>query len=150
MKKILFFLLTTFLFSCSTSNDRVRVSDLAVEDFPQKWSLYKTTGGRENSETLEEDLEYNEYYLFELDGSFSKHRIDGEQEKLAEGSFEIVESDTPMALLLTYTTDSELIGNCTGNNEEYLYLDESGKTLLSSWWSCDGPGLFYEQVSLEK
>ncbi|UII28060.1 hypothetical protein LVD15_06440 [Fulvivirga maritima] len=46
--------------------------------------------------------------------------------------------------VLTFEDEnSDLIGNCSGDNKEHLYY-QSDDTLSSSWMACDGPGLTYQ------
>ncbi len=71
------------------------------------------------------------------------------QEIKIEGMYEFDSSGDEIAYILKFSGDSNLIGNCTGNKEEYLYLANNGTTLLSNWWTCDGPGLFYKLVSIK-
>ena len=149
--KAQFLLLLSILLlsSCSSNSDELETQDLSIEKFPQKWSLYKMTGSIQYSETTGEDMEYQEFYIFNSDNSFLKTRTTEDDIITAEGSYILQTNDDGVAFLLEYSEESDLIGNCSGNKEEYLYLDAAKTTLLSSWWSCDGPGLFYKQVPVE-
>lgn len=150
MKSQLLFLLSIlFLSSCSNNSEQLETQDLSIEKYPQKWSLYKSTGSIPGSETTGNDMEYQEFYIFKADNTFLKTRSADDDQITAEGSYVIQVNDNEVAFLLEFSEESILIGNCSGNKEEYLYLDSAKTTLLSSWWSCDGPGLFYKQVAME-
>ncbi len=137
------------LSSCSGNSDELEIQDLSVEKFPQKWSLYKMTGSIQGSESTGDDMEYREFYIFNADNTFIKSRSTDVDVITSTGSYVLQTNNDGVAFLLKFPEESSLIGNCSGNNEEYLYLDAAKTTMLSSWWSCDGPGLFYEHVTLD-
>ncbi|MDR5589745.1 hypothetical protein [Christiangramia sp. SM2212] len=148
MKYILSFIIGALLLSCS-NNEKDEVSkDLIYADLPQKWSLYKITGALAGSEITGDDLDYQQFYEFNEDYTFVKTKIQNGQTITATGTFEIVESGNK-AYVLKFNEDSSLIENCSNEEEEYLYMALDEITLLSSWWNCDGPGLFYEQVAFD-
>ena len=149
MKIKLLFLLSFIILSCSNNSDQLETQDLSIESFPQKWSLYKMTGSLLYSETTGNDMPYQEYYIFNSDNTFSKTRISDKNEVSISGLYEIEMNNDGVAYLLNYPEESDLVGNCSSKKKEYLYLDDQGTTLLSSWWACDGPGLFYKQVPID-
>lgn len=144
MKRISAFMLMAFtIFSCSNADDFGLESTEFVYT-EQKWELIAMTGSYRGSETIGVDMAWQEYYLFTPDGTFVKSRtIDGEITE-ANGTFEVLEyeGDTEHYLELTYETGKELVGNCTGNNNELLIYRTSNR-ISSMWMACDGPGLDY-------
>ena len=149
MKIKFLFLLSFIILSCSKNSDEIDTNDLSADSFPQKWSLYKMTGSIQYSERTGDDMPYQEYYIFNSDNTFSKTRISDENEVSISGLYEIKMNNDGVAYLLNYPEESDLVGNCSSKKKEYLYFDDQGTTLLSSWWACDGPGLFYKQVPVK-
>ncbi|MCH4824158.1 hypothetical protein ML462_13350 [Gramella lutea] len=149
MKLKFLFLLSFVILSCSKKSNELEAQDLSVNTFPQKWSLYKMTGSIQYSERTGDDLPYQEYYIFYRDKSFTKIRISDSNERSAVGFFEIQSNADGVAYLLNYSEESDLVDNCSNDKKEYLYLDDQAITLISSWQACDGPGLFYEQISIK-
>lgn len=140
------------LFSCSNADNmkpEIDTLDLSVMEYPQKWQLFKMSGGMIGSETSGENMEYQEYYLFNKDLTFVKTRIEAGTEISFEGSYSIVNQNNEQGLLLEFNEENRLIGSCSSKPEEYLYLDKDNETLLSNWWACDGPGLFYKQLEIK-
>lgn len=152
MKGKLLLILCFFMISCTSNTGKsnkegFQREDLSLTSFPQKWSLYKITASLAGSESTGTNLPYEEYYIFRADNTFSKTRIrflDFEK-TIAKGSYKLDLNSEQFAYKLNYYQDSDLIENCTGDKKEYLYLDTDSNSLLSSWWNCDGPGLFYKQ-----
>jgi len=104
------------------------------------------SGSIPNSEALGADMEWQEFYLFKNDGTFTKSRVRNEVKTTFSGTYTIKNSPNTRYLELTYPKDSELIGSCYGNLKEELYFSAS-TTLSSTWRNCDGPGLDYEKVN---
>ncbi|MEM1258507.1 MAG: hypothetical protein AAGH81_08265 [Bacteroidota bacterium] len=113
----------------------------------QEWRLVKMTGSIPNSETTGDAMEWQETYIFRDDLTFSKTRVWGERTTTASGRFTVQENDVEIGMFLVFENNFELVGNCQLQNEEYLYFTEDKKTLLSGWWACDGPGLFYQRTN---
>lgn len=103
------------------------------------------TGSMVNSITEGDDMYWQEYYIFNPDGSFIKSReLDGTVQE-ATGTFEMVEFDNDDAdyLELLFETGGELAGSCNGYGIETLQYVTKDR-LQSTWMACDGPGLLYE------
>ena len=143
MRSILIVVLTLMLFSCSTP-DTSDIEEISLQFGSQKWELVRMTGSFINSETTGDDMEWQEYYIFNPEGTFLKSR---EREGViieASGTFDVVEYDNDEAdyLELTYKTGHELIGSCNGDGKEELVY-RTQKELSNTWQACDGPGLDY-------
>ncbi|UII22507.1 hypothetical protein [Fulvivirga ligni] len=125
--------------STGVNEDQEKLSD----DSAMNWKLTKMSGNMQGSERTGSDMEYQESYSFNKDKTFTKVRTQNGQTRQAKGTYEKVEKGSEKYFELTFDEDSELIGNCTGDNKELLYF-QSESTLNSSWSACDGPGLLYE------
>lgn len=137
MKNLVFISLFIFtLISCSKTKD---------EDFPQKWQLIKTTGQIPNSERTGADMAFQEYYMFNSNGTFIKHRERDGKVIEAFGTFRFENESDGKYYYLTYNSVSELIGSCYSNNIETLRL-KSGDILFNTWSGCDGTGLEYARI----
>lgn len=136
-------LFVLFLFSCVTDNEVVFLEN----QFPQKWQLTEMTGQTPNSETTGAQMSWQEYYLLKADGTFTKAQIRNGVTTEASGtySFETSFTSNEKYLILTYKTSNSIIGSCTSDLNELLWV-KSNTDMISSWMACDGPGLKYERV----
>ncbi|WP_051554651.1 hypothetical protein [Maribacter antarcticus] len=144
MKKVYFlFISVLLLFSCSQP-DISQADDAEVKFADQKWELVRMSGKRVNSTKIGSDMEWQEHYLFSLDGTFQKTRSNGDIISKATGIFEVVEYDNDEAdyLELTYQEGFGLIGNCSGDQTEIL-IYQSNTEIANTWMACNGPGLDY-------
>lgn len=145
-KAYVIMLLSTLLYSCSQDGP-AQLDETLLQFENQKWELFRMTGNIAGSETTGAAMEWREYYVFNLDGSFEKVREREGVISKASGSFEVVEyhNDASDYLELSYTKGLELIGNCSGDQKEVLVYRTT--TIVSNTWSaCDGPGLDYRLV----
>ena len=109
-----------------------------------KWTLVKMSGSIANSETTGAAMEWQEFYLFDTNGTFTKSRERNAIKTSISGTYAATTHSDGMYLELIYPNDSEIIGNCYGNLKEELYIAENN-TLSNTWKSCDGPGLEYKK-----
>jgi hypothetical protein len=139
MKKSLFGLLIVCI-SCS------QIDHIASEQYPQKWKLTEMSGSVANiPPSTGSDMEWQEYYLLNADGTFIKHRERDYEVKVESGIYNFINLSDGKYLELVYPSDNELVGNCTQEPIEILKLNSVNK-LIGTWWACDGPGLKYERV----
>lgn len=132
--------------SCSTRNlDTNRPSDSKPKDF-QEWKLTKVIRANKNIEMNGSEIERPEIYRFYDNGTFEKIQLRYGKPLKASGNYKIRKDHGVLNYELDYTAYSEIIGNCTGENKETLSMKTTDKYLKSSWWACDGPGLFYEKL----
>lgn len=145
MRTICMVLLSGFAFFSCSSSEIDTIEDTDLQFASQKWELVRMSGSFVNSETTGDEMEWQEYYVFNLDGSFfrSRNRDGGTIE--AKGIYETVEYDNDDMdyLELTYESGQELIGGCNGDGTEVLAY-RSQKDLSNTWMICDGPGLDYK------
>jgi hypothetical protein len=132
-----------FVLFCSCSDDNIKG---ITTEYQGKWELYKMSGRVANSETTGTAMEWQEYYSFNTDGSFTKSRTSNGVKTEISGSYIISKLQEGSFLELTYKTDSEIIGSCYGNNKEELTILPNS-ILSSTWKNCDGPGLEYEKTN---
>ncbi|EIA07480.1 hypothetical protein [Flavobacterium frigoris] len=142
MKKSIIFCALLVLF-CSCSNDNIKA---VTTDYQGKWELYQMSGNIPNGETTGAAMEWQEYYFFNTDGSFTKSRTRNGTKTEISGTYIITKIQEESFLELTYKTNSELIGSCYGNNKEELTILPNS-VLSSSWKNCDGPGLEYKKTN---
>jgi len=115
------------------------------KQYPQKWQLIKMTGQIPNSETTGADMEWQESYLLNSDGTFTKSRERSGILTEVSGTFVFKDLSDGKFLELTYETDNDIIGSCYADHTESLWLKSESK-LMGTWSYCDGPGLEYERV----
>ncbi|MFT4832154.1 MAG: hypothetical protein ACI815_001806 [Psychroserpens sp.] len=139
--------LTTFLFgllfiisSCNKHSEKS-----IYQDYQGRWNLTKMSGNTANSETTGSDMEWQESYVFNSNGTFLKSREQNGNLTESSGSFTVTKSEEGNILELTHVSDSNIIGSCLGNKKEVLVL-QSKVVLSSTWNQCDGPGLEYEKA----
>nr|WP_314896809.1 hypothetical protein [uncultured Flavobacterium sp.] len=109
-----------------------------------KWTLVKMSGTLSNSETTGAAMEWQEFYLLNTNGTFTKSRERNAIKTTISGTYAATTHSDGMYLELTYPNDSEIIGSCYGNQKEILYLMDNNN-LSNTWNSCDGPGLEYKK-----
>lgn len=146
MKKLFYILLACTAFACS-DRSVVEKTDIDIDFnvFPKKWVLVQMSGNMSNSTTTGTNMAWQEYYVFNEDNTFVKVRTQTGKETQAAGTYSVLTVNEENQLVLTYTTESDLIGSCTGSLSESLWLKSPGK-MSSNWLQCDGPGLDYERV----
>lgn len=135
-------LLLALLVSCSNTD---AVNEPSLDANSEKWALVKMTGSFTGSETTGEDMEWQEYYIFNSDATFFKSRDRDGTVKEAFGTYKKETLEGEEYLELKYTSGVDIISNCTGNAIEFLSF-KKGDVLIGNSNACDGPGLEYEQL----
>ncbi|MEO2071860.1 MULTISPECIES: hypothetical protein [Zunongwangia] len=144
-EKVFILLVMLILNSCSDDKENRELQNLSFNEFPQEWELVKITGSIPGYEITNDEIEMQEIYVFESDGSFSKTRIENQKETSFGGHY--ILSEDKKSIQLMYDESNPIIGNCSSDeNIENLYIDEEDQFLLNNWWACDGPGLYYQRV----
>lgn len=142
MKSLAIIVVFLTIFSSCTKDTE---EDTTTADYHGKWTLVKMSGSMINSETTGTAMEWQEYYLFNNDGTFTKSRTRNTIKTTVSGTYITQNNSDVMYLELTYPQDSDIIGSCYGNLKEELYF-KTNNTLSSGWSACDGPGLDYQKV----
>ncbi len=142
MKKIYFLLASLMvLFSCSKEQQDSQTCN------QEKWRLTEMRGNIPNSITTGSDMEWQEYYILNSDGTFIKSRERNGVVTEVFGTYKFIDSLDRNLIELVHQSDNELIGNCYSNSlKEEMYF-QSDNIFFSSWEGCDGPGLKYEKVN---
>ena len=130
------------VFSSCTKNHE---GSTTAANYHGKWTLVKMSGSMFNSGTTGIEMDWQEFYLFKNDGTFTKSRTKNAVKTAVSGTYTAKNNADGLYLELTYPKESELIGSCYGNLKEELYFPDA-RTLSSTWKNCDGPGLDYEKV----
>jgi hypothetical protein len=139
MKKLTFIFILLFTFISCSKDDEV----LSSADYLGKWTLVKMSSMKANFETTGSDMEWQEFYVFDNDGTFTKSRQRDATKTTASGTYTVNNISDGDYLQLNYPQDSDIIGSCSGNQKEELYLN-SNSLLTTSWKNCDGPALEYD------
>ena len=139
--KNLFIMVAVLSIFSSCSRDTV---PSATADYQGKWTLVKMSGSIPNSETTGAAMEWQEFYMFNTNGTFTKSRERNAVKTTISGTYIVTNQPEGKYLELTYTNDSEIIGSCYGNQKEALYFT-ANNSLSSTWRNCDGPGLEYKK-----
>jgi hypothetical protein len=138
MKNILFiFIIIWALDSCTKES--------YLENFSQKWQLISMSGQIPNSTTTGPDMEWQESYFLNSNGTFSKSRERNGILTEASGTFEIKNLSGDKFLELSYKSATTLVASCTPGLKETLWVRSESK-MTGTWSYCDGPGLEYERI----
>lgn len=147
------FVIAGFLASCTKeiqSNSEKSDDDNGVGlKYPQKWQLVSMSGSMVNSQTVGDDMVWQEFYILNADQTFTKSRTEDGKTVEVGGTYTFKEISNEEYLELNYFTDHEIIGNCTGEPHELLLILSPTK-ISGTWSACDGPGLEYEKVEVDE
>ena len=151
MKNLIFVsVITGSLISCSF-NKGIDPENLNEKfdpaQYPQKWQLIEMSGSIATvPPSTGSDMYWQEYYLLYSDNTFIKFRkLEDNVVTKGTGNYALVILSDGKYLELIYESNNDLVGNCTGDANELLYLNSENK-LIGTWSACDGPGLIYERV----
>lgn len=133
----------TILTSCKEDHqDQENLAKtFAQSTYPQKWILVSMTGNIANIPPAKgKDMDYQEFYIFNADSTFSKTRDRDGASQTVHGTYSIRNSAPSNYIVLHHETDNDLIGNCAATLDEQLVFSGANE-LNSTWQACDGPGL---------
>lgn len=139
-KRIILVAFLTIFSSCSED----AAEAIVTTDYYGKWKLVALTGRLQNSETTGAAMAWQEFYLFNTNGTFTKSREENSIKTTLSGTYTTTTQFDGIFFELTYPNDSEIIGSCYGNQKEVLFLN-ANNSLSSTWSYCDGPGLKYKK-----
>lgn len=142
MRKIVLAFLLMIFASCS-EEDELPSKDEALT--AQVWELIGSYTVKEGDAAVDIPSNWTETYIFNVDGSFEKVRIENGERYVAKGSFEAAEYDNDANdyLALTYSEGAGLRWSCTEGNTEILKYAGPGLLDNHSWQNCDGSVLEY-------
>jgi len=139
--KILFLMIIGVLFSCNNNDENDTENELVGN-----WKLIQMTGSIPNSETSGAEMDWQETYVLNANGTFLKSRDRDGITTEVSGTYNFINNSNEPLIELNFDTESEIIGSCTSNMKETMNL-QSETIFLSSWEACDGPGLKYEKIN---
>lgn len=141
MKRIvLLFILISTLVSCS-NDEALATGDV---DYYGKWELTKMSSAFTPAISFSDGLEWEESYDFNIDGTFTKTRLRDNKSITVSGTYSITTTQKEIQFELVYEKDNDIIGSCSSDPKEVLYINSS-KKMYSTWQNCDGPELVYEK-----
>lgn len=138
MKNVLFLFVSVWILSSCTK-------EFDLDKFPQKWQLTSMFGQISDSSTSGSDMEWQESYLLNSDGTFTKSRVRNGVLIEASGTFVFNDLTDGRYLELSYESSSAIIGSCISGLKETLWV-RSERKMSGTWSYCDGPGLEYERI----
>lgn len=130
---IILVVLMTGLVSCTKES---LLKDQAVS---QKWVLVRMTAWGFGT-TMGPNMGWQEYFVFNVDGSFTKYRMQGNVTKSATGTFVTISEFGQQLIELTYTGGDDLKASCFPKERLEKVSDD---LLRGQWGACDGPTLEY-------
>ncbi len=113
----------------------------------QKWQLIKMSSSWTNDEKTGDAMEWQEYYIFSPDSTFSKFRVMNGKSEEAAGTFAVVqyENDADDYLELHFESGTAIKTSCHSEPKEVLRF-RSKNSIESTWNACDGLGLEYTLI----
>ncbi|NOS90442.1 MAG: hypothetical protein HOP30_00830 [Cyclobacteriaceae bacterium] len=137
---IILLVLVAGLASCSNDSSLLEKSKELNASSQQKWVLVKMTSAWGLGSTTGSAMQWQEYFVFNKDGTFTKSREQESATKSATGTFAIVTEAGQQFIELTYTGGDELKASCYPKERlEKVSVD----LLRGTWGHCDGPTLDY-------
>ncbi len=141
---IILFVLVAGLASCSNESPLSEKSKELNASSQQKWVLVKMTGAWGLGSTTGSAMQWQEYYVFNNDGTFSRYRQQDNATKTATGTFTTVTESNQQFLELTYSSGDELKTSCYPKERLQTV---SAEILQGTWGHCDGPTLEYAKAN---
>ena len=143
MKKIgLLIVLFISLVSCSNDDN----DNKPTEDYHGKWKLTSMSRNKNPAANSIDVMEWEENYVFSSNGKFSKTRIKDKKTSSASGTYSVAKTSEQTQFKLIYSTQSDIIGTCSGDLIENLYIIHAAGKMYSTWGTCDGPLLTYDKL----
>ncbi|WP_339844361.1 hypothetical protein [uncultured Dokdonia sp.] len=130
----------SLLFLVSACGGKNTTSDLKGEI----WQLVEMTAGMVPPSNQEAELSMSQTYVFTPEMTFTKQQTKDASTIEASGTYTTKETSEGIFYSLKYTEGLQIVGSCTGNDNEELLVRNDGK-LQNSWMMCDGPLLVYEK-----
>jgi len=141
---IILMALAVGLMSCSKDSPLSENSKELATNSQQKWVLVKMSGGFGIGATTGSAMQWQEYYVFKNDGTFSRYRQQDNATKVATGTFTTVTESDQQFMELTYTGGDDLKTSCYPKER---LLNVSAELLKGTWGHCDGPTLEYAKAN---
>lgn len=117
---------------------------LTMSSGKQKWVLTKMTGAFGLGSTTGSAMAWQEYFIFNSNGTFTKQRQQDTGTKSATGTFATITASGQEMIELTYSGGDDLKATCFPKEQ---LLKVSADLLQGTWGACDGPTLEYALVN---
>lgn len=148
MKKLMPLFALLFIFtSCELESE----SNIFLNPVGE-WKLVKTIAEDADSERTGDDLEFQETYIINNDGTFTKTRILDETTTVSTGTYTLSSigpaiNQEPVAgyIHFTHSSQNDIIANCGETLVENMYFTMDFR-LKGSWIFCDGLELEYVKM----
>jgi hypothetical protein len=141
MKNLITLMFAAGLAACSSESAEPK--ELSSQ---QKWELVKMTGSMINSVTTGQDMDWQEYYIFNADSTFIKSRQRDGKVQEATGTYSYSNKPNEQSIIITYRSGLNLRASCQSDPSEERLIIISPRKLIGTWNPCDGPGLEYQLV----
>jgi hypothetical protein len=141
---VLLSLLVAALASCTMESPLSEKPKELTTTSQQKWVLVKMTGAWGLGSTTGSAMQWQEYFVFNNDGTFTKNRQQDNVTKSATGTYATVTESGEQSIELTYTSGDDLKASCYPKER---LLNVSAELLKGTWGHCDGPTLEYAKAN---
>jgi len=151
MRKFLFMGLL-FLLGFSSCNQDDKEPEFAINGY---WNLVQMLPAWQNADSEEMQIDFEEKYIFNHDGTFIKFstkpkgmglKLQVPTQALGTYTFEPfqgINESVLYVLELKFDTNFILAANCGDGAKETLYVKNDRKLINNSWSACDGPSYVY-------
>lgn len=133
-------LLILSMVSCSSDNDDNKPAYIG------KWELSSMDRNKNPAANSAPIMEWQETYTFNSKGNFSKTRIKDGKTSTVSGTYTVTKNADRTELSLHYSAQNEIIGTCSSDLTEHLYIVDTFEVLYNSWGTCDGPSMEYNKI----
>jgi hypothetical protein len=140
---IILVVLVAGMASCSKESPLNEKSKELAGESQQKWALVKMSGGFGLGSTTGSAMQWQEYFVFNSDGTFGRYRQQDNATRSAIGTFATVTESDQKFIELTYTGGNDLKTSCYPKER---LLNASAELLQGTWGHCDGPTLVYAKA----
>ena len=114
--KIIFLMIIGVLSSCNEHEESINLETEIIGT----WKLIQMNGNTPNSETTGSEMEWQETYELNMNGTFQKSRERDGIIKEVSGTYNLTNNSKEQLLELNFNGESEIIGSCISNTKETL------------------------------
>ncbi|EOZ95815.1 hypothetical protein A33Q_3177 [Indibacter alkaliphilus LW1] len=143
----MFLLLALCFVSCNQDDKEPEFNVLGY------WNLIEI---RSHIPSADGEVDFEEKYIFNDDGTFIKTTQRGNKGELLEipsqafGKYELLEVEEmnpniSRTYMLTFETNVQMAASCNQDSTEVVYITYDNKLFNMSWFACDGPGFVYSK-----
>lgn len=140
-QRILFLFIISLIVSCSSDDDATVDSE-----FIGNWILIEMSTGEQGSETTGSNMEWQETYKLNADGTFLKSRTRNGVLTEVSGTYLSTNNSNSSFLELNFDNENDIVGSCLSEIQEVMNF-QSETIFINYWDACDGARLTYEKVT---